>query len=195
MADRRNAGHIEVWKARGGLGYERMDVCLFFSFSSRSQIMRVAVPMLAVVFLVTSVAVGFELTEEQKEAWNALEEQVALNMKKDLEAEKQYIHPKACLWGDRFPAPVSPSPKLYSFAAKWLGAQDEVVAHHMVPVSVVVVDDVAIINFYLHMLTKDKEGEQGEMVIRGHNTWKKEKGRWLLFSTYNTMVPTEVDDD
>ena len=72
---------------------------------------------------------------------------------------------------------------------------DDIIAHNMVPVSVVVVDDVAIINFYLHILTKDDEGEQKELIIRGHNTWKKEKGRWLLLATYNTRVETEEDDD
>lgn len=157
--------------------------------------MRVAVSMLAVLLFAVSVAKGFELAEEQKQPWNALEEQVALNMQKDLEAEKAYIHPKACIWGDQLPAPISPSPKLYSYAQKWLEAQDEVVAHHLVPVSVVVVDDVAIINFYLHMLTKDKDDKQKEMIIRGHNTWKKEQGRWLLLSTYNTMVPTKEGNE
>ena len=72
--------------------------------------------------------------------------------------------------------------------------QRDVIAHNMVPVSVVVVDDVAIINFYLHILTKGDKDEQKEMIIRGHNTWKKEKGRWLLLATYNTRVKVENED-
>lgn len=157
--------------------------------------MRVAVLALAALFVVAPLAFGFELTEEQKGPWNTLEEQVALDLKKDLKGEMKYLHPRACFWGDQSPAPISASAKAYSYYTKWLEVQDDVIAHNMVPVSVAVVDDVAIINFYLHILTKDGEDEQKELIIRGHNTWKKEKDRWLLLATYNTRVKAEEDDD
>jgi ketosteroid isomerase-like protein len=157
--------------------------------------MRDMATALAVSLFLTQFAFSLEMTEEQKEVWDTLEEQVALDMKKDFEAEKKFIHPKACLWGDRLPAPISPSPKAYSYFEKWWKSQDDIAAHYMVPVSVVVVDDVAIINFYLHMMAENDDGKAKEIVIRGHNTWKKEDDRWLLLSTYNTWLPSEEDDD
>jgi hypothetical protein len=157
--------------------------------------MRVAVLALVALLVAAPLAFGLELTDEQKGPWNTLEEQVALDMQKDIEGEMKYIHPKACLWGDQSPVPISPSPTAYSYYKKWLEGQDDIVAHNMIPVSVVVVDDVAIINFYLHILTRDDEGEQEELIIRGHNTWKKENDRWLLLATYNTRVEQEGDDD
>ncbi|MGI6417530.1 MAG: hypothetical protein ACOX1P_17880 [Thermoguttaceae bacterium] len=157
--------------------------------------MRVAVTALAALFVVAPLAFGLELTEEQKEPWNALEEQVALDMKKDVKGEMKYMHPKACFWVSHLPVPTPASARGYSYYAKWLEGQDDIVAHNMVPVSVIVVDDVAIINFYLQIMTRDDEGEQQELIIRGHNTWKKEKGRWLLLATYNTVVKAEKDDD
>ena len=157
--------------------------------------MRVTVLALIGVFVASPLAFGWELTEEQKEPWNTLEEQVALDLKKDLKGEMKYLHPKACYWGTDFPAPIRLSDKMYSYWAKWLETQDEVVSHVMIPVSVVVVDDVAIINFYLHISAEDDEGEHEELIIRGHNTWKKENGRWLLLATYNTKVSGEDDDD
>jgi hypothetical protein len=42
--------------------------------------MRVALWASAALFIVTPAAFGFDLTEEQKGPWNALEEQVALGM-------------------------------------------------------------------------------------------------------------------
>ncbi len=156
--------------------------------------MRVAVLTFAAWFVSAALAFGLELTEEQKGPWNTLEEQVALDMKKDIEGEMKYIHPKACLWSDDSPVPTSVSAKSTSYYKQWMEGQDEIVAHNMIPVSVVVVDDVAIINFYLHILTKDSEGKQKEMIIRGHNTWKKENDRWLLLATYNTRVKAEDDD-
>ncbi len=157
--------------------------------------MRVAVLALVALFVVASLAPGFELTEEQKGPWKTLEEQVALDMKKDIKGEMKYMHPKACFWGDDSPMPISASKKAFSYYQKWMDGQDKIIAHMMIPVSVVVVDDVAIINFYLQILTEDDEGEQEELTIRGHNTWKKEKDRWLLLSTYNTKVKVEEDDD
>lgn len=166
------------------------------SFSvTRIKLMRFAVLTLIALFVANPLALGIELTEEQLEPWNTLEEQVALDMKKDLKGERKFLHPKACFWGDDSPVPVRASDKSFSYYEKWMDGQDEVVAHLMTPVSVVVVDDVAIINFYLHILTRDDEDEQEELIIRGHNTWKKEKDRWLLLATYNTMVKSEQDDD
>ncbi len=144
----------------------------------------------------TPLASGQELTEEQKGPWSALEEQVGLDIKQDWEGTKKFMHPRGCFWGDMLPAPVSV--KSDSYYAKLREGEDEVVAHHLIPVSVVVVDDVAIINFYCLILTRTETDEgdvkQVEKVVRGHNTWKKENDRWLLLSTYNTMVETKDDD-
>ena len=90
--------------------------------------MRVVVLGLLAFFVATSLSFGVELTEEQLEPWNTLEEQVALDMKKDIEGEMAYLHPKGVFWGEDLPSPVSPSAKLFSYYAKWMQAQDEVVA-------------------------------------------------------------------
>lgn len=154
--------------------------------------MRLTLLALSVVLVTSSLAVGQELTKEQMGPWSALEEQIELDAKRDWEATRKFLHPKACLWTDAVPAPISM--KGFPYYTKLRDGQDEVVAHHLVPVSVVVVDDVAIINFYLHVLTQTEDGEQVERVLRGHNTWKKENGRWLLLANYNTRVEKEEDD-
>jgi ketosteroid isomerase-like protein len=157
--------------------------------------MRVSVWTLVALVFSASWTFGFELTDEQREPWDTLEAQVALDIKKDVEGQMKYMHPKACFWGDQSPVPISGSAKTFSYYAKWLEGLDDVVAHNMIPVSVVVVDDVAIINFYVRVLTRDDEGKQKELMVRGHNTWKKEGDRWLLLATYNTKVkPGEYND-
>jgi len=135
---------------------------------------------------------GQELTKEQAGPWAALEEQIGLDVKQDWEGMKRFLHPKSCFWGDTSPTPSSMTS--YSYYAKLRSVEDEIVAHRLVPVSVVVVDDVAIINFYGHTVVKTKDGRTVEKIIRGHNTWKKENGRWLLLSTYNTEVKMGGDD-
>ena len=157
--------------------------------------MRVSVWTVVALIVSASWTFGFELTEEQREPWATLEAQVALDMKKDVEGEMKYMHPKGCFWGDHSPMPVSTSAKTFSYYAKWLDGLDDIIAHNMIPVSVVVVDDVAIINFYLHILTRNDEGKQKESIIRGHNTWKKEGDRWLLLATYNTKVKSGEYND
>ncbi len=80
--------------------------------------MRVAVLAVVTLFVTAPFTLGLELTEEQKGPWNTLEEQVALDMKKDLQGEMKYLHPKGCLWGDQLPVPITPSPKTYSYYTK-----------------------------------------------------------------------------
>lgn len=155
--------------------------------------MRFAVITFVSVLIANSVAFGQQLSEEQMGPWSALEEQVGMDVKQDWEGMGKFLHPKACFWGDAFPTPLSW--KAYSYYQKLRAGQDKVVAHHLVPVSVIVVGDVATINFYAHTLTEDEDGGQVEKIIRGHNTWKKEDGHWLLLSNYNTVVKDGDDED
>ena len=133
-----------------------------------------------------------DLTKQQLEPWSALVEQVSLEVKLDWVAMKKFIHPKGCFWGESNPHPVSL--KSYAYHTTLVSGEDKVVAHRLVPVSVVVVGDVAIINSYLHLLTRPKEGKQVEKILRLHNTWKKEGDRWLLLATYNTVAKSGGDE-
>jgi ketosteroid isomerase-like protein len=135
-----------------------------------------------------------DLTKNQLEPWSVLQRQVALYFERDWDAHDQYIHPKIVDWGDMTPAPIQLNDASKKYWRMFEAGSDKVVAHHLVPVSVVVVGDVAIINAYLHMLTKP-DGKPVESVYRLHNTWKKEQGRWQLLATYNTTVKTGDDED
>lgn len=139
-----------------------------------------------------STTLAYELTEEQKGPWRALEEQVAHYIKKDWKEHIKYIHPQASIWGDFAPAPLS-AVKSDAYNQMFEEGQPNALAHHLVPVEVVVAGDVAIINFYIHVLTKP-EGESKEVIFRGHNTWKKENGKWLLLAIYNTKVKSADDE-
>ena len=127
-----------------------------------------------------------ELTKQQNELWSALERQVDLWLKEDWANHEEYIHPKAIGWDDNLPAPVSATRVMDYVKALRMGA-DEVVSHYLTPVTVTVVDDVAIINCYVRVLTK-QDGALLESTYRLHNTWKKEDGRWLLLATCNATV-------
>ena len=136
------------------------------------------------VLAIAPMASARDLTKQQLEPWSALVEQIAM---------KKFIHPKGCFWGESNPHPVSM--KSYAYYTKLVSGEDKVVAHRLVPVSVVVVGDVAIINSYLHLLTRPKEGKQVEKIFRLHNTWKKEGDRWLLLATYNTVAKSGDDEE
>ena len=102
------------------------------------------------------------------------------------EKEKEYIHPKAILGGDRFPSPVTAA-RFEAYNQAFWNNSDPVESYVLIPVTVTVVDDVAIINAYGKALTK-KDGETKEATFRLHNTWKKEGGRWQLLATYNAVL-------
>lgn len=140
----------------------------------------------ATILICSPICFAQELTPEQMEPWSVLETQVKLDANRDFKSMKQYMHPKGTFWGNHLPHPVSN--RSYDYYVKLRAGEDDILAHHLVPVSVTVVGDVAIIDAYLHMLSHCDEGEQEEKILSLHNTWKKENGKWLLLATYNTDV-------
>lgn len=129
---------------------------------------------------------GQDFTTEQMELWSTLETQVKMDANRDFKSMRQYMHPKGSFWGNHLPHPVSN--RSYEYYVKLREGEDEIVAHHLVPVSVIVVGDVAILDAYLHILSRTDDDKQEEKILRLHNTWKKENGKWLLLATYNTDV-------
>ena len=127
-----------------------------------------------------------ELSEKQKEPWSALENQVALWFKQDWKKHDEYLHPKLIEWGDFTPTPATWA-KTKDYAKVFIRGLRKAEAHCLIPVTVTVVDDVAIINCYLQVLQK-RDGELTQSTYRLHNTWKKEDNRWLLLSTCNSIV-------
>ena len=154
--------------------------------------MRYVSAVLAVLFFASSplVAHAQELNKKQKEPWSALERQVALWFKQDWKNHDKYIHPKEIDWGDFTPTPVTAA-RMKDYTTVLLKGSDKVVSHCLIPVTVTVVDDVAIINCYLQVLTK-KNGKLAQSTYRLHNTWKKEGDRWLLLATCNSIVEEGV---
>ena len=155
--------------------------------------MRFALLLMSVAFLASEVSAQ-ELSKEQMEPWSALKDQVGLYIKRDWKEHDKYIHPKIIDWGDSMPTPVHFGDDAKRYWEQVEDGTEKVVAHHMIPVSVVVAGDVAIINAYLHVLTKP-DGKSVEKIYRLHNTWKKEEGRWQLLATYNTTVSSGESDN
>ncbi len=128
-----------------------------------------------------------ELNKEQMEPWTALKEQLALFFKRDWDKHDRYLHPKLVDWGTFWPSPLHFDKEANAYFEQVAEGDDKVVAYTMVPVSVVVAGDTAIINAYVHALTKP-DGKSVETIYRLHNTWKKEDGQWQLLATYNSVV-------
>ena len=131
------------------------------------------------------------LSEDEQEAWSALETQLAHGYAREWDKNQEYMHPDLVLWGPESPVPY---PITESGQALWqtaFGRSGTVLGHELTPVSVVVDGDVAIINFYVRFLLEATPGGEVKWVSwRGHNTWKKRGNRWLLLATYNTF-PSE----
>ncbi|MGI6414818.1 MAG: nuclear transport factor 2 family protein [Thermoguttaceae bacterium] len=156
--------------------------------------MRFALLVLSVAFL-TSETFAQELSKEQSEPWSTLNRQVGLYFQRDWKEHDKYIHRKIVDWGDSMPSPIhSGDGEAKKYFEQVEDGADKVVAFHLVPVSVVVAGDVAIINAHLHVLTKP-DGKSVEKIFRLHNTWKKEDGRWQLLATYNTSIASGDCDD
>ncbi len=146
--------------------------------------------MLAAVVAVLTLAphlMAQNFTEEEQEAWSALETQLALAYTGEWDREREYLHPDLVLWGPESPVPYPTNTEgpLWRTVFERSGT---VLGHELTPVSVVVDGDVAIINFYVRFLVEVTPGGEVEWFSwRGHNTWKKRGNRWLLLATYNTF--------
>ena len=146
--------------------------------------------LFVVYLLVAPVSVhAFEMDPMQKDAWDALVEQIQLGMERNWDDQEVYIHPQISTWGPDMAAPGGAAsgasgPALFQMAME---RTPKPVAHNLVPVTVVVDGDVAIINFYLVLLNEGPEGPT-YATMRGHNTWKKDGERWRLLATYNTWL-------
>jgi ketosteroid isomerase-like protein len=131
------------------------------------------------------------LSEDEQEAWSALETQLAHVYAREWDKNQEYMHPDLVTWGPDNPVPY---PVTESGKALWqteVSRSGNVLGYEMAPVSVVVDGDVAIINFYVRHLVEETAGGKVEWVTwRGHNTWKKRGDRWLLLATYNTTLPS-----
>ncbi len=92
------------------------------------------------------------------------------------------------------PSPIHFGDEAKKYFEQVEAGADKVVAFHLVPVSVVVAGDVAIINAHLHVLTRP-DGKSVEKIFRLHNTWKREDKRWQLLATYNTTIASGDSDD
>ena len=128
-----------------------------------------------------------EFSMQQQQAWTALEEQIALAQNGDWEEHSKYIHPDVSFWGPDTPVPIGQNAKGLDLWQIELDQSGKAIGHNLTPISVLVRDDVAIINFYLEALREASDGSVVRTALRGHNTWKKDDNRWRLLATYNTF--------
>ncbi|MAI73151.1 MAG: hypothetical protein CMM01_19895 [Rhodopirellula sp.] len=117
----------------------------------------------ATMLLVSSICYAQDLTPEQTEPWSTLATQVRMDANRDFTSMKQYMHPRGSFWGNHLPHPISN--RSYNYCVQLRAGEDEITAHHVVPVSVIVVGDVAIIDAYLHLLSRSNDDEQKEKIF------------------------------
>lgn len=126
-----------------------------------------------------------ELSAAQQDVWETVSVSHELFLQGKIDESFKYIH-KDVVWWNK----VTPVPGDYDSAylldqafdthtGKWL-------AYDIVPLTVLVFDTFAVVNFYVRGLREETPGGNAILVHqRYHNTWKKEGGRWLLVANYN----------
>ena len=142
---------------------------MFFVNLYAESSMRFAVLLLSMAFF-TSQCTAQELSKEQMEPWSTLKRQVGLYFERDWEEHDKYIHPKIVDWGGSIPSPIHSGDDAKRYWQEFEEGSEKVVAFHMVPVSVVVAGDVAIINAYVHALTRPDGNRLVTNVLKGDRT-------------------------
>jgi len=149
--------------------------------------MKYLISIIAVLILTVTLYAG-ELTDAEKEVLETLNTQLGHSFAGEYDEDAKYMHPKGVFWGAYSPVPVPASEEGQRL---WKLEQEnsliEYLGFEIVPLTVSVVGNTAILNVYLNVLMKpkpDSEPVRRQMLL--HNTWVKEKGGWLLLATYNT---------
>ena len=150
--------------------------------------MKYLISIIAVLILTVTLYAG-DLTEEEKEVLETLNTQLGHVFAGQIDENTKYLHPRFVHWGTFSPVPA---PDSEAGRRLWKLERDNSSAEHLgfeiVPLTVVVVGNTAILNVYLNILMKPKpDSEPVWRQVLLHNTWVKEKGRWLLLATYNTF--------
>ena len=145
---------------------------------------RFTLAALGLLLAFASVAPAQELTAEQQEVWTAFEQEVALWVSGDMEANYEFVHPDFVWWnsGNSVPGDYDAAWILDNGSADYAGKW---VAYDLTPLTILVYDDFAVLNAYMRGFREDRPGGDAKWTtLRLHNDWKKDDGRWRLVANY-----------
>ena len=144
--------------------------------------------LLLILFVAAPTTADLAMTADEREVWNVLVEQIRLAASDDWDRSTSYMHSEFVQWGDDLPVPHPRSPELQEIY-KLVDGGIEFLSHEMLPLTVHVEGDTAIINAILRAAVRSTPGASPSVLnVRIHNTWIRTDDGWRLLSNYNTFV-------
>jgi hypothetical protein len=141
---------------------------------------------LVLVFTLITIPPAFaqEWTAEQKEVWNAAEKLAEYFFDGDIESlSRDYVHKDFIFWNSSVSVPGDKE-TADKLDKTWVRLGGEFDAVNVVPLTIQVYENFAIVNAYSRGYVKDPGKDPVMMTTRWHSTWKKEEGKWLQIANY-----------
>lgn len=132
----------------------------------------------------SSTALSQEWSAEQKEVFTAVQKLADYFFDGDIDSlSRESTHPDMIVWnpGLSVPGDKATADKLDK---AWFGLGGEFHAVTVVPLTIQVYDDFAIVNASVRGIRKQPGGNPAMFDDRWHSVWKKEDGKWLQIANY-----------
>jgi ketosteroid isomerase-like protein len=151
---------------------------------------RLAVAVIALAVLLPLTLQAQEWSAEQQEVWTQVERHLVAFHAGDMETAYESVHPDFVFWNSNnsVPGDRSSAWELDRIFFRELGG----IWHTALftPLTILVYDDFAVINFYVRGLLQEPGGVPSFTTIRWLNVWKKETGGWMLVANYGDFEAT-----
>lgn len=134
-------------------------------------------------------ALSQEWSPTQKEVWKNVETYLALNAAGDLEGFLSYVHQDYIGWDIREPM-ASDKSRLRKFL-DYSHKNYKIELEDSQPVSINIIDDVAIVYYHFTGVAKDADGKRSEYSGRWSDVLKKQGDRWVLIGDHGGVTSEE----
>jgi hypothetical protein len=138
--------------------------------------------VMCITLLSSAQLFGQEWSEEQKEAWKSVENSWEMSAKHDLEGSLAYIHGDYSGWWNWRALPANKD-----FLSKIIAHEFEttkVLIQDFQPVEIIILGNVAIVQYYYSRLIKDVEGKEKNDSGRWPDILVKQGDKWFLIADH-----------
>lgn len=134
-------------------------------------------------------AVNQEYSEAEKKVWNVEERYWECWINKDIEGYLSLLHEDFLGWASSLELPGDKKAAREFVQNFW--TQIELLAFEMKPAGIKIIDDVAVVHYFL--IWKDKDGNQVGSMYRITHTWMKQGEKWQLIGGMSSILNDKID--
>jgi len=152
--------------------------------------------------IIISIVIGFglinnlssinqEYSDAEKKVWQLEERYWEYWINKDIEGYLSLLHEDFLGWASSLELPGDKKASREFVQKFW--TQIKLFAFEMKPTAIKIIDDVAVVHYFL--IWKDKDGNQVGSRYRITHTWMKQGGKWQVIGGMSSVTNDKIDEN